>query len=128
MRKSIISIASVASLCLLVSLLNITTPTSAGPFGILAIFLFLFIFIFGVSSLFIFCLSYLLSHLSGVMVLKRPLHAISFRRASYYATIMATAVVMLVGLQSVGKVGIYEYILVTIFIFIGCIYIHKKVS
>jgi hypothetical protein len=39
MLKKIVAIMTIASLCLLLLLLNITVPTSVGPFGILAVFI-----------------------------------------------------------------------------------------
>jgi hypothetical protein len=51
----------------------------------------------------------------------------SFRRAYYFSTVLAAAPVMLVGLQSVGSIGIYELILVILFEVIGCLYIAKRI-
>lgn len=127
MRKLIISIASTISLCLSAVLLNITTPASAGPFGILAILFFSYVFIFGFVSFVIFSFSFLISLISSVFMPRRPIMAMSFRRSSYFATIAAAAIVMIIGLQSVGRVGFYEYILVSFFIVVGCIYIYKKI-
>jgi hypothetical protein len=55
------------------------------------------------------------------------MQAMSFRRAYYFSTVLAAAPVMLVGLQSVGAIGIYEFILVVVFEVIGCVYITKRI-
>ena len=52
---------------------------------------------------------------------------LSFRRSYYFSTVLAAAPVMLIGLQSVGSVGIYEFILVMLFVVIGCVYIAKRI-
>ncbi|HEY8992745.1 MAG TPA: hypothetical protein VIM37_02745 [Candidatus Microsaccharimonas sp.] len=59
--------------------------------------------------------------------MRRPMQALPFRRAYYYSTVLAAAPVMLVGLQSVGAIGIYEFLLVVLFEVIGCIYITKRI-
>lgn len=59
--------------------------------------------------------------------LRRPMRPMPFRRAYYFSTILAAAPVMLIGLQSVGAIGIYEFILVIIFEVIGCVYIAKRI-
>lgn len=128
MRKIIIPIASVVSLCLLVIMLNTTTPSTAGPFGLLAIFIFSYIVIFGAMAYLIYGISYLVSHLSRVVMSSRPMRSLSLKRSTYYSSVISTAPIMLVGLQSVGRVEIYQYFLVALFIVIGCLYIFKKIS
>jgi hypothetical protein len=58
---------------------------------------------------------------------RRPLEVLSLERASYLATILSAAPIILLGLQSVGHIGLYEYTLVILFVLIGCFYIYKKV-
>jgi hypothetical protein len=59
--------------------------------------------------------------------LRRPMKTLSFRRSYYYSTILAAAPVMLIGLQSVGSVGVYEVILILVFVVIGCVYVTKRI-
>ena len=128
MKKILISLATLVSLCLLIILLNFTTPVSAGPFGVLAIFLFAYISCLGVVTILIYFASRLFAHLSGLFMSRKPLDSLSFRRSYYFSTVLSSIPIMLIGLQSVGKVGFYEYLLVFIFAFIGCLYIYKKIS
>ncbi len=127
MRKVIISVISLVGLCLLVLLLNVTTPISAGPFGVLLFFVLTYSVLFGVVTFFVYLLSNLISHLSSVFMARRPLEALNLERASYLATILSAAPIILLGLQSVGRIGLYEYTLVILFVLIGCFYIYKKV-
>lgn len=127
MLKKTVAIMMIASLCLLLLLLNITAPTSVGPFGILAVFVFAYIFSLGVFTYLIYFSSKLLTYLSVILTVKKPIQMFTFKDAYYYSTVVAMAPVMLVGLQSVNAIGIYEYGLVGLFIVIGCLYITKRI-
>lgn len=127
MIKKIIPISTITSLCLLIILLNVTTPASAGPFGILVIFIFAYLSFTGLITYFIYLLSRIVSHLSKVFVVKRPLETLSLKRSYYLSTIIASAPIMLLALQSVGAGSIYGFILVLIFVVIGCLYISKRI-
>ncbi|MEI6850817.1 MAG: hypothetical protein WCK26_02520 [Candidatus Saccharibacteria bacterium] len=116
------------SLILLVILLNTSTPVNAGPFGILLIFVLAYLFIIGVVTYLIYFLSRVISHLSVIFISRKPYNTLSVKRSYYYSSIVSAAPIMIVALQSVGSVGFYEYFLVTIFVFIGCLYISKKVN
>ena len=128
MLKIIISIITILSFCILVILLNITTPVIAGPFGILAIFIFAYLTLIGATTFFIYGMSRIIAHLSTVFISRKPFEALNFKRAYYYSTIIAAAPIMLIGLQSVGDVGFYEYLLMLIFIVLGCLYISKRIN
>lgn len=127
MFKIIILLIEIVSLCLLVLLLNITTPATAGPFGILTIFIFIYTILIGLITYFIFWISRIVEHLSIVFISKKPFRALTLKRSYYYSTILAAALILLIGLQSVSSVGVYEFLLILIFIGIGSLYVSKKV-
>lgn len=127
MLKIIILIMEFASLCLLIILLNTTTPATAGPFGILLIFIFMYIILLGLITYSVYWLSRLMSHLSIVFITKQPFRTLSLKRSYYYSTIFSAAPILVLGLQSVGSVGFYEFILVLFFVSIGCLYVSKKI-
>lgn len=126
MLQRVIAIITVVSLCLLTLMLVTTTPASAGPFGLLLIFISAYLSCLGLISFFLYGVSRVLVYASAGFTLRRPLQVLSFRRAYYYSTILAAAPVMLIGLQSVGAVGIYEFGLIVLFEIIGCLYITKR--
>jgi len=128
MLKIIISILSGISLCFLVVLLNVTTPATAGPFGILSIFVFAYLLSLGVVTFFIYFFSRAVSQMSAGLISKKPIVPLTFKNSYYYSTIIAAVPILLIGLQSVGTIGIYEVILVLFFVVIGCLYISKRVS
>src|SRR5680860_120108 len=122
MFKKIILLITTVSLCLLIVLLNVTTPATAGPFGILIIFIFAYFSSIGLMTNFLYWISRLITHLSTGIVTRKPFEPLTLRRSYYYSTVIAAAPIMLIGLQSVGTVGFYEFLLVFIFIIIGCLY------
>jgi len=128
MIKIITAITAFVSFCLLIILVNTTTPITAGPFGILAIFGLSYILLVVISAYLLHYMSLLISRLSLSLISRKPFDEISLKRSYYYATIIAAAPIMLVGLQSVGSVGLYELLLVSIFVVIGCLYVSKKVK
>ncbi len=128
MLKVIVSTLTAVSLLILVVLLNVTTPSTAGPFGILAVFLFAYLFLMGLLTYLLMLGSSVISYLSITLIARRPFEALSFKRSYYYSSVLAAAPIMVFGLQSVGRVEVYEYFLVLIFVCIGCLYISKRIS
>ena len=126
MLQRVIAIITIASLCLLTLMLVTTTPASAGPFGLLLIFITAYLTCLGLISFFLYGISRVIVYASAGFTMRRPAQVLPFRRSYYYSTVLAAAPVMLVGLQSVGAVGIYEFLLVVLFEVIGCIYITKR--
>lgn len=127
MLQRVIALITVASLCLLAIMLVTTTPASAGPFGLLTIFISAYLTALGLISFFLYGISRVVIYATAGFTLRKPLQPLSFRRAYYYSTVLAAAPVMLIGLQSVGSIGIYELLLVVAFEVIGCIYITKRI-
>lgn len=128
MLEKVVTILTLTSLCLLVILLNITTPTTIGPFGILAVFIFGYMSLLGIVTYFFYSFSKLIAQLGTAFTVKKPIKSMTFRRSYYYSTVISAAPIMLIGLQSVGSIGFYEFALVLIFTVIGCIYITKRIN
>jgi type IV secretory pathway VirB2 component (pilin) len=68
----------------------------------------------------------MVAKVSSSMTLKRPLQQLSLRRSYYFASVVALAPVILVGMQSVGEVSFYDVLLIVVFIVISCVYIAKR--
>lgn len=128
MFGKLLFIAGLVSAGLLLLLLNLTTPSSAGAFGIFAIFLLGYIVVMVVTT---YCLWFLTKLLVRVSSRMAPLHrtnqAMPLRRAYYYASVIALAPVIIVSLQSVGSIGLYEVVLVILFVALGCLYVAKRI-
>lgn len=127
MLERIITLLTILSLGVLAIMLALTTPATAGPFGLLVIFISAYLTCLGLISFFLYGISRVIGYVAAGFAVKKPVQVLSFRKAYYYSTILAAAPVMLIGLQSVGSIGIYEFILVVVFEVIGCIYITKRI-
>ncbi|MCX6728854.1 MAG: hypothetical protein NTV39_03760 [Candidatus Saccharibacteria bacterium] len=128
MIKTLITIVTIFSICLLAILLNVTTPLTAGPFGILVIFIFAYVSLVGIFAYVMRASSLVVARISATLAPRRPIEELTFRRSYYYSTVVASGPIMLIGLSSVGSVGIYEILLIIIFIIIGCLYVSKRIN
>jgi len=127
MLERIIPAMTITSLCLLIIMLNIITPASAGPFGILVIFISAYLSLLGILTYLLVGVSRVATYLSAVFMTRKPFQRLRLKRSYYFSTIVAAAPVMLIGLQSVGAVSIYSFLLLITFVVIGCLYISKIV-
>lgn len=125
LRRTLITI-TIVSICLLLILLMTTTPATAGPFGLLVIFISSYLASLGIVTFFLYGASRIFASFFAGFSVKKPLRALSLQKSYYYGTVLATAPVMLIGLQSVGAVGFYEVGLVLLFIVIGCLYVSRR--
>lgn len=126
MLPKIIATLSLASLCVLSLMLTFTSPATAGPFGLLVIFITAYLTFVGLISFFLFGMNRLIHMVSSGITVRKPLQKMEFRRAYYFSTVLAAAPVMLIGLQSVQSIGVYEVILVLIFEVVACLYVSRR--
>ena len=121
--KSFFYVLPVASILLLLYIWNVTNPSDAGPFGVLIVFL----------TLYIFCLSIIFLALrSGLIIFKRIYaHSkhqrhLSERRAYYVASIIAFLPVLLLGLHSVGQLELRDAALAVLLVGLAVFYVMKR--
>jgi hypothetical protein len=116
-----------ASAGLLLLLLNVTTPATAGAFGIFGVFLLGYIVSTVVMTFAVAGTAMIVRRLvSEVRPSKPVLAKLELKKAYYYASVVALAPVIFVSLQSVGGVGVYEVLLVVLLVALGCLYISKR--
>lgn len=125
--KALITTMAVSAV-LLTALLYVTTPTSAGAVGILAIFILAYAFTVSVVTLFIYGISRLFVLASHLFTTRKPVQVLTLRRSYYYASVVALAPIIIVSMNSVGSFGIYELALVLVLIMIGCVYVTKRTA
>ena len=127
MLPRLIATISLASLCVLSFMLTFTSPADAGPFGLLVIFITAYLTFVGLISFFLFGINRLIVMVTAGMTLRKPLAHVTFKRMYYFSTVLAAAPVMLIGLQSVQAISLYEVILVILFEVVACLYISRRV-
>lgn len=116
----------VAAIALLGILLETTTPATIGPVGILVVFILMYVSALGVLTFLLFFGSKVVAKVGSFIVVKRPLEPLSFGRSYYYSSVIASAPVLFIGMQSVGEVSFYDVLLVVVFVVIACVYIAKR--
>lgn len=126
MLGKIVATSAVLAAVTLVVIVNTTTPTDIGPLGILLVFVLMYTSVLGALTFLLYILSKFIVRISRRFTLRKPLHEIRFVRAYYYASIISLGPVMIIGMQSVGGVGLGEVVLVTLFAVLGCIYIARR--
>lgn len=127
MFTRLMTAVTIVSFCLLVGMLISTNPTDAGPFGILVVFIFSYVSLIGIVTLFLYYANRSVVSLSRSFLVRKPLMKMSAKRAYYYSTVIALAPIMLIGLQSVGDITFYEIALVVLFVAVGVLYVSKRV-
>lgn len=125
--RSLVIIGIIASL-LLGIIVQQFNPTTAGPVGILAFFGLLYVIFLAIMTFAIFGASRVVSQFSRFLSLRQPILPISFLKAYYFATVVAFLPVMLLGVQSVGGLGVYDIILIALFGCISSFYVAKKIA
>lgn len=128
MLGRMLAISSVAAVVVLAVLLNTTTPASAGPLWILVVFILMYVSTLGVLTFLIYGLNRLIVRMSSSMAAHRPAELLGMRKSYYYSSVISLAPVMIIGMQSVNEVGVYDILLVGLFIAIACVYVAKRAN
>lgn len=106
---------SIIGLAALTIMLNLTSPTEIGPFGVLLFFTTLYIASFGIISLLLYAYQRL--------ALKRT----TTRHKDYlYAAVMAFAPIMLLMARSFGAINLWTISLMAIFLFLAEFLVAKR--
>jgi hypothetical protein len=123
MLSKVLAIVTLSAFVLLSALLQSTTPATIHPLGILSVFVLFYLLVLGVLTFFMSALSKLLARFEGRA---HAVRAMTFQQAYYYASVVALAPVLLVGMHSIGRGTIWDIILVIAFEAIACFYIAKR--
>lgn len=125
MKHIFIVSAGLSSLLLLLILVNVTSPLKVGPFGVLAFFILLYFAIVCFSYIALLSARKMISGLvSGYR--KARIIEISRLKIYYYASVLSLAPVIMVGMVSMGGIGVLEVGLIFVFEVIAIFYIHKR--
>lgn len=125
MLEKIILVITLGALSFLLVLLQMTTPSTAGPAGILAVFFLLYLFFLGLFTWIIQTAGWVLGKLMRPVSIKKRLTPPSLSHSYYLSSVLAIAPIMLIGIGSVGEFNLYEIMLVILFIGIGFFYVQK---
>ena len=120
-------VAIVAALAVIadVVLVHTVTPMSIGPLGILAFFVSLYIATASICYLVMVATRRIVMHVVR-HDMHRRLAAVTPLKLYYYASIVGLMPVILLGMQSIGGVTAWDVLLLTLFLGLGCFYVHKR--
>ena len=126
MGQLTILIIGVVTALVLLLLMNFTSPSTAGPLGILAVFLLIYVASVSFIYLVLRNVATFLAKVSRPGLLKLALEGTSSLKLYYYSSILALSPVILLGMQSVGGVRWMDLTLLIVFEILACFYIYKR--
>lgn len=115
MRERIIPILALISLVILFFLLNFTTPTTIGPFGVLVFFTTIYTLVFSLVAM-------------GMTWFYRMIKSRKkLRKKDYlYAAVVAFVPIMLLLVQSFQMINVGTIVMMGIFVLLACFLVHKR--
>lgn len=116
---------SVACVVLLI-VLQVTTPSTIGSLGLLFVFILMYVIALSALTFLLYSANRTIRRLTSTLVTRRPVGELNLQRSYYYASILALGPVMLIAMQSVGMVSIYDVLLIAAFIGLACFYVAKR--
>lgn len=124
----ILLIIGLVSAGLLLVLLNVTTPSSSAAGVVLIVFLLGYIVTLTAMTFIVYGLSRFFFKLRAELQRTYRGERLTLKKSYYYASVIALAPVIVVSLQSVGGVGVYELLLIGLFVTLGCVYIARRTA
>lgn len=128
MLGKVIAASTLIAGIILIIVLQTTTPPTVGPLGLLAVFFLLYVVMLGVMTELLWVGSNVVQTVGRRFTSKRPPGRLSLARSYYFSTILALGPVMAIAMKSIGSFGLYEFILVTVFLAVGTLYISRRSS
>ena len=105
---------SFVAVVIILAMINLTTPTSVGPLGVLVFFTMIYLAIYGVVNLIV------------VAFMKANGKKNGERKNRYYAAMISFGPIMLLLVQSFGSLSIITATLIVVFVMLGCFVISKR--
>lgn len=121
MLEKVLMLSTICAAVLLMIIFQTTTPASIHPLGILLVFILLYVLMLGILTFSVYRILRV-----GAQLRKGEVQNVSFRRTYLLSSVLALAPVIYLGIQSVGKLTVYEILLITLFEFFACFYVTKR--
>ncbi len=114
MFNRLMIVLSFVSVIIILAMINLTTPTSVGPLGVLVFFTMIYIAIYGIVNLIV------------AAFMKANGKKGNGRKNRYYAAMISFGPIMLLLIQSFGSLGIVTVAMTIVFVILGCFIINKR--
>jgi len=105
-----------------------TTPSQVGAPGILAVFMLIYATILCLLTFLLWIGQRIMYRIGRPLHMFRRSSTLSLKRSYYYASVLALGPVIIISLQAVGGIGLYEIGLVCLFLFLGCVYVSRRIA
>lgn len=128
MLGKIIAASTVIAGIILIIMLQVTNPSTVGPLGLLAVFFLLYVIILGAMTEVLWVGSRVTQTVGRRFTSKRPPGRLSLKRAYYYSTVLALGPIMALAMTSIGSFGVYEAILIAVFLGVALLYVSRRSS
>lgn len=126
MITRILASITIVSVSILLFILHTTSPADAGPVGMLALFVLVYMSLLGVVTFLLFYGVKLIMLIVGIFTHRASRGGLSLTRSYLYSSVLALLPMMAIGLHSTGGIAWYEFILLLLFGVIGITYITKR--
>ncbi|MBB1562818.1 hypothetical protein HG436_000140 [Candidatus Saccharibacteria bacterium] len=124
MLKRIVAFMTVCSIVGVLAIMQSSTPSHSSPLIILLVFLLLYVSVFGVLTFLLYGV-----RLAVMRIGKGKLNDRTntlFSRSIAYGSVLAFLPIILVAVQSIGGLKLYEIILVVVFEAVAIFYVYKQ--
>lgn len=128
MLGKIIAVSTVTAGILLLVMLQLTNPSTVGPLGLLAVFFLLYVIVLGAMTELLWAGSQFVQSIGQHVTSKRPPGSLSLKRSYYYSTVLALGPIMALAMLSIGSFGIYEALLIAVFLGVALLYVSRRSS
>ena len=121
MLGKVLALSTLCAFVLLSALFQSTSPSSIHPLGILLVFLLIYVLVLGALTFLLYGVI-----LAVARARKKGDAHLSLRRTYLFASVVALAPIMIIGMSSIGRMGIYEFLLIIVFEAVACFYVAKQ--
>lgn len=123
MLNKVLALITLVAFVLLSTLIQSTSPATIHPLGILATFILFYLLALGVLTFLIFGIGRFFKLFDAKV---QSTDAITFQRSYYFASVIALAPVLFVGMRSIGRGTVWDVVLILMFEAIAFFYISKR--
>ena len=114
MFNRLMMLVSLVAVIIILAMINLTTPTSVGPLGVLVFFTMIYLTIYGVVNLIV------------AAFMKASDKKFGGKKNRYYAAMISFGPIMLLLVQSFGSLSVVTFAMTAVFVMLGCFVINKR--
>lgn len=111
----------------LIYILNTIPPARAGAAGVLGVYILLYGTLVATMTFAVHYGALLVGYMIGTDT-SRPAHQPSFKKAYYYASVVALGPIVCISLKSVGKLDALGILLTVLLLIVGCVYVSRQTA